>query len=110
MRITAKRIAARRRLAAAARKPIGRGNRAGRGRACKRRDCSTSQPVGIPAPSAEALIKLRTAVQRRVWPMRYGALNDGAERRISREFARELRARGWLHEEGYAKGSWAAQR
>lgn len=31
------------------------------------------------------------------------------KRKISKAFARELRKRGWLHSEGYAPSSWAAQ-
>ena len=60
------------------------------------------------SPSAQELIELRQRIAKR-FPAQSGfECVQARERRISKVFAHELRRRGWLHEEGYAPGSWAA--
>ena len=62
-------------------------------------------------PSADHLHALRTECDRRVAPLNGGRHDMGKvearKRRVSLLFAEEMRKRGWLHEEGYAPGSWA---
>jgi hypothetical protein len=65
------------------------------------------------APSDATLARLRQLIQRRldVWPNRQSSsieMQQSKARKINRVLACEMRRRGWLHEEGYAPGSWAA--
>lgn len=58
-------------------------------------------------PSAQQVLALRGQAVREVG-CRGRDANGTYARRISVRFAELLRERGWLAEEGYAEGSWAA--
>jgi hypothetical protein len=70
-----------------------------------------SRDCAIVRPTADQFMALRGRVARR-FPKRGVNAAEGKlarERKISNAWAAEMRLRGWLHEEGYAPGSWAAK-
>lgn len=81
-------------------------------RPLRRRKRYVAVPI-IVTPSREQLDVLYQSVRRKFpgcRPGRNGNISEQqmALRKVSTAFAIELRKRGWLHEEGYATGSWAA--
>ena len=61
-----------------------------------------------------AIHALYRSIKRRVYPASFPSTTlweqrGAAMRKVSKVFARELRARKLLAEEGYAPGSWAAE-